>query len=273
MNAIKAAVAAGHPSLGLWSCVGSTLLAEVAGRAGMDWVLFDTQHGAVSDGDLLACIQAVELGGSAPLVRVGANDPRLIMRALDLGAAGVVVPLVSSAQEAADMVAAVRYPPLGTRSFGPVRSFYDLGHDSGSPLCLAMIETAAGLADVDAIAATPGLDGLFLGPVDLALDLGHALADAWKPDVLRGPVERVVAAAERHGVVVGAPALSTEMAEWLLAAGVQLVSIGSDIGHVTAGFAADAKRRDDWRDRYHRPRTRTEPACAGTKSTGTDTVR
>ena len=98
MNAIRAAIDASRPSLGVWSNTGSPVLAELAAASGVDWVLLDTQHGALAEATMLATIQAVELGGATALVRVGANDPRLIMRAVDLGATGVV-PLVSSAQQ------------------------------------------------------------------------------------------------------------------------------------------------------------------------------
>ncbi|MGW4335931.1 HpcH/HpaI aldolase family protein [Rhodococcus koreensis] len=252
MNKIKQAVAAGRPSLGVWSVVGSPVVAEMAGRAGLDWVLLDRQHGPVSEHDLLTCIQAVEVGGSVAMVRVGANDPRLIMRALDLGADGVVVPLVSSASEAAAAVSAVRYPPAGSRSFGPVRRYYDAEGQPAAPLCLAMIETRAGLEAIDEIAATPGLDGLFVGPVDLALDLGFGMPDPEDCAVLIEPVHRVVQAAERHGVIAGSVALSTTMAESLLEVGVRLIASGSDVGHINQGFAADAERRRAWLSSYSR---------------------
>jgi 4-hydroxy-2-oxoheptanedioate aldolase len=209
VNSIRQGINEGRPSLGAWFASGSPVIAELAGRAGLDWVLLDAQHGAVSDADLLPCIQAVGLGGSPALVRVGSDDPRLIMRALDLGAAGVVVPLVSTPEQATAAVAATRYPPAGTRSFGPVRRHYGTGHDStgaavAEPLCLAMIETTAGLDAIDRIAATPGLDGVFIGPVDLSLDLGLGLPDFSDLGSLREPIGRIVTAARRHGIIAGA---------------------------------------------------------------------
>jgi 4-hydroxy-2-oxoheptanedioate aldolase len=261
VNNIKKAISEGRPSLGVWSTSGSPVLAELAGRAGLDWVLLDTQHGAVGEAELLPCVQAVGLGGTPALVRVGSGDPRLIMRALDFGAAGVVVPLVSTPEQAAAAVAATRYPPVGSRSFGPVRRYYDAGGAAeAEPLCLAMIETAAGLESVDAIAATPGLDGVFIGPVDLGLDLGLGMADfadlsasgSAGRGTLREPIEAIVAATRRHGIIAGAAALSPPMVEQMLEAGIQLTTIGGDMTHVRQGYAADASRRAELISKYSR---------------------
>jgi 4-hydroxy-2-oxoheptanedioate aldolase len=252
LNAIRRAIDEGRPSLGVWASSGSSIAAELAGRAGLDWVLLDTQHGAVTEADLLPCIQAVELGGTPALVRVGANDPRLIMRALDVGAAGVVVPLVSSPEEAAAAVAATRYPPEGHRSFGPVRKSYDPSGTPAEPLCLVMIETAAGLESIDAIAATPGLGGVFVGPADLGLDLGLGLDAFSDLGGLRAPIERIVAATRKHGVIAGAAALSAGTVDELLRLGMELLTIGGDTGHLARGFAADAARRRELISEYGR---------------------
>jgi 4-hydroxy-2-oxoheptanedioate aldolase len=243
MKDIRNSIAEGAPSFGVWSSSGSPVLAEIAGRAGMDWVIIDTQHGAVGDADLLGCVQAVQLGGSPVLVRVGANDSRLIMRALDLGAAGVVVPLVSTPKEAASAVAACRYPPRGNRSFGPVRGFYSGGITGPDPLCLVMIETAAGLEAIDDIVATPGLDGVFIGPVDLGLDLGFGMADFARLNRLRAPIEKIVAAVKGRGVIAGAASLSDSMTEEMLEMGFDLLTVGTDVGHVARGFRADSDKR------------------------------
>jgi len=252
VNIIRQAISEGRPSLGVWSTSGAPVLAELAGRAGLDWVMLDTQHGAIGEADLLPCIQAIGLGGTPALVRVGSDDPRLIMRALDLGAAGVVIPLVSTPGQAAAVVAACRYPPHGSRSFGPVRRYYEPGGADAEPLCLAMIETAAGLASIDAIAATPGLDGVFIGAVDLGLDLGLGMVDFTDLTSLREPVAAIVAATKRHGIIAGAAALSAPMVDQMLELGIQLTTIGGDMTHVRQGYAADASRRREWISKYSR---------------------
>src|SRR6185295_16395860 len=115
---------------------------------------------------------------TVPVVRVAWNEPAAIMKALDLGAYAIIVPLVNNAEEAAQAVAACRYPPVGMRSSGPVRALHYGGADyvanaNDEIVVMAMIETKEGLANLDAICATPGLDAVYIGPSDLsfALDL------------------------------------------------------------------------------------------------------
>ena len=157
---LRAALRGGAgPLLGFWATIPSPLTAEVAAMAGADYVVVDQQHGAVDPTAMVAMLQAIRLGGAAALVRVARNDPWIIGNALDLGALGVIVPMVESAEQAAEAVAACRYATQGVRSVGVLRG------TSGSgalepPLCLVMVETRA------------GLDGIYVGPSDLALSLG-----------------------------------------------------------------------------------------------------
>jgi 4-hydroxy-2-oxoheptanedioate aldolase len=256
VNVIQQAMAEGRPSYGIWAAGPSAVTAETLGRAGLDWVLLDMQHGGVHAGDLLGLVQAVELGGSATVVRVAWNDPALIMRALDLGAIGVVVPMVSTAEQAGAAAQATRYPPAGTRSFGPVRRFYGLDAAATSTTCLVMIETAEAMDNLAAIAATPGVDGLFVGPVDLGLALGAGLRLDGNP-VVDEAVARVVAVAAEHGIIAGVAGLNPRHAESLLAAGVGLVTVGSDVGHLSAALAADVERTRSWTERFSRITTPT----------------
>src|SRR5262245_24243897 len=111
MNVIQEAVVGGRPSFGVWAAAPSQSGVEVLGRSGIDWVLLDMQHGNVDEGSILPLIQAAELGGAGALVRVGWTNARLIMRVLDLGAIGVVVPMVSTREQATIAAQSVRYPP------------------------------------------------------------------------------------------------------------------------------------------------------------------
>lgn len=238
MNEIREAVA-GRPALGSWISIADSTAAEVMGKAGYDFIILDTQHGGIFWDDLLAVIQALDLGGTRALIRTGWNDPAQIMRALDLGALGVVVPMVSTAEEARSAAAATRYPPHGIRSFGPIRNYYAASSTAApEPLCFVMIETAEALANLDAIAATPGVDGLFIGPVDLALslDLGPALT---MPEPVIAATRDVVAACRRHNKIPGCAALGLENAKMLAGLGLQFLAIGSDIGLLRRGAASD----------------------------------
>ncbi|GAB92334.1 HpcH/HpaI aldolase family protein [Gordonia rhizosphera] len=255
MNVIQKALAAGRPTYGIWMTAPSNISAEVLGRGPWDWILLDMQHGSIDAGNLLPMIQAVELGGGATLVRVAVNEPSLIMRALDLGAIGVVVPMVSTPEQARAAADATRYPPLGTRSFGPIRNFYGVEAASASTTCLVMIETVEGLDNVEAIAATPGVDGLFVGPMDLGLSLGEGLDGATPGNrVVSEAIARIVAAADAHGIFVGVAGMGAEHTEELLKAGVRLVTMGSDIGYLSAGLSVGARRIDGWNDRFRNVR-------------------
>ena len=159
-----------------WVSSGEPLTANWLAAAGFDEVLADLQHGAVEVGHLPALFAAIEARGVAPAARVPANDPTVIGRVLDMGALSVMVPMVESRAEAEAAVAACRFAPAGRRSMGPLRPMTTFGTEDPAELskvaCVVQIETADGLANVDAIASTPGLDAMFIGPGDLSLSLG-----------------------------------------------------------------------------------------------------
>lgn len=234
---------AGPATLGAWSVLADPSVAELLGRAGFDWVCVDLQHGLAGSDGLVGILQALELGATPSLVRVPWNEPAAIMRALDTGAHGVIVPMVDDATAARSAVGACRYPPSGYRSWGPVRAA--LGVPAYSPeggdrdaVCLVMIETARGLAELDEILAVPGLDGVFVGPADLAL--AHGLAPT--VDVHEAAhvalVDEVLDRARAAGVLTGIYAGSPEMAAHWRARGFDLVAVTSDAALLTTGAAA-----------------------------------
>jgi 4-hydroxy-2-oxoheptanedioate aldolase len=240
VNRIRQARAEGRPSFGAWSVLPGSLPAELMGRAGFDWVIIDTQHSGVAPGDLVSMIQALELGGTTPVVRVPWTDPPTIMRVLDFGARGVIVPMVNTAGEAQAAAAAMRYPPQGIRSFGPTRAAYGSPADANEDVVLlVMIETSEALENVDEIAATPGVDGLFIGPVDLGLSMGLALDWTGSSPQILDAVDRVVAACARTGRFAGTVSSSPDHARELLRRGVSFVTLGADVGYLIAGVTRD----------------------------------
>src|SRR5262245_59581289 len=155
-----------------WLSVSHGFTAEVMARQGFDALCVDLQHGLSELKDVWQMLQAISQTDTVPVVRVPWNDPAIIMKALDAGAYGIIVPLVNTAAEAAAAVAACRYPPVGMRSSGPLRAALYGGANyqaeaNGDIVVLTMIETKEGLANLDAICATPGLDGVYIGPADL----------------------------------------------------------------------------------------------------------
>jgi 4-hydroxy-2-oxoheptanedioate aldolase len=252
VNAIRRAIANGQPSFGVSQLWPGALVSETIGSVGFEWAFLDSQHGGLTNANLLESVQGLALGGTESVVRVGSGDDRLIGRALDCGAIGVVVPMVSTAEQARAAAAAVRYPPLGVRSFGPLRAMKPLDEANADALCLVMIETAEGLENLEAIISTPGVDGIYVGPIDLAISLGAPLDfTAMAPEVLEA-IDAIVAGCERHGRIPGAFALGPENAEELLRRGVRLLTLGSDAIYFRRGAAADVERAKAWSREFTR---------------------
>ncbi|HUO72811.1 MAG TPA: aldolase/citrate lyase family protein [Solirubrobacteraceae bacterium] len=223
---------AGEPVFGLWAGIASSLTAELAATAGYDYVCVDQQHGMSDEPTMVAMFQATAAAGSTPLARVAWNEPWLIMRALDLGAAGVIVPLVGSGAEAARAVQACKFPPHGNRSYGPIRA--ELVVASAAPddlanrvLCFAMVETRDGLDRLEEIAATPGLDGIYIGPADLALALGLT-PGVQGSEPLEEAIARVCDTCRAHGLIAGMHCGSGREAQARAAAGFRLITVGVD---------------------------------------------
>ncbi len=230
------------PRLGAFSTSGSPVVVQDLLEAGLDWVCLDAQHGRWDDASVLSALDLVPGRARQVVVRVRALDLGLIGRALDAGAGGVVVPLVEDAAQAAAAVAAVRYPPLGRRSMGPIRAAYgELGEvaaaNAGTFLAV-MVETASALADVDAIAATPGVDAVFVGPFDLSLALGTDVVSLLADDGPSAPLPRVVAACRAAGVRAGAYAGEPGRAARMLELGFDWVAVTTDHSAVAAGVQA-----------------------------------
>src|SRR5918993_5259535 len=161
-NPLREIWAGNRTAFGLWSVVPGSVGAEILSETGADYVCVDQQHGVIDYDSMVPMFQVIRAGGAAPITRVLSNDPFLIMKALDAGAWGVIVPLVNSAEDAARAVSACRYPPEGIRSFGPVLAAGVIGSRDpeklgGGGVCLVMVETREALENVGEIAATPGL--------------------------------------------------------------------------------------------------------------------
>lgn len=227
---IRASLAAGKPLVGTWCGLGDSVSLEIVARAGFDWICIDLQHGVAADAALPGLLQAADAAGVPALVRPRWNEAAAIGHALDLGAAGVVVPLVDGPVEAARAVASCRYPPSGDRSWGPTRM--DTGTDSDA-VCVVMVESAAAVDAIDDIVVVPGLDGVFVGPTDLSLSLnGRTGGD------VKEAVERVSAACARVGLVAGTACGRPSDIAAATAAGFRLLTVDWDIGMLRASASA-----------------------------------
>ena len=224
---------AGQTAFAAWLTLESPAAAAVVASAGFDAVVIDLQHGHATLEGLPHLLAAITGTPALPFVRVAWNHPADLMRALDLGVRGVICPMIGSRAEAEAFVDACRYPPVGTRSYGPVRDAFGPGFEQtkaaeGAILLFAMIETADGLANLDEIASTPGLEGLFVGPADLSLGMGlDTFADFADPALLVA-LDSVIAAAGQHKLIPGIHAPSPENAAAMATRGFRFVSSAVD---------------------------------------------
>ena len=227
-------------SRGIWtSTTDLDLLLRLAG-SGFDWVALDAQHGPLDRGHLYAVARGLVTARVPFLVRVPAVDPAWIGAALDAGAAAVVVPSATGLADAEVAARATRYAPAGERSWGQFAPLW--GGEAATPdaadaaaRCWVMVETPGALADVDEIAAVAGVDGLFVGPLDLARSLGTTVEALLTDDSGDGPIARVVAAARRHGILVGAFAGTPGNARRLGALGIRCLAVTTDVAVVAEG--------------------------------------
>ena len=223
-----------------WLSVSHGFTAEVMARQGFDALCIDLQHGTAELNDVLPMLQAISQTDTVPVVRVAWNDPATIMKALDLGAYGIIVPLVNTAAEAAMAVAACRYPPVGMRSMGPARAIHYGGadyveHANDEVVIMAMIETKEGLANLEAICATPGLDAVYIGPADLSFALGlEPRGD--NPDPLHlATCDKILETAHRHGIKAVMHCASGAFAAGAVERGFDMVMLTSDLACMIVG--------------------------------------
>lgn len=245
-NRLKQLWQQGQPALGGWLTVPSSFAAEVFAHAGFDWLCIDMQHGMIDYQVAVTMLQAMSNTTTMPVVRVPWNEPGIIMKALDAGAYGVIVPMVNSRAEAEAAVAACRYAPRGVRSYGPVRAVYSSGRDyfahaDQEVACVVMIETKEALENLDGILSVPGVDAAFIGPADLSVSLGLTPASDHEDAVFADAIERVLDACRRHRVVPGAHAGNVTTARKRLQQGFLMVEMCDDAGALARTAIADLK--------------------------------
>lgn len=234
--------------IGMWACSGSTLVTEVAAGSGLDWLLIDMEHSTNTLESVLLQLQTVAAYPITPLVRVPSNDTVAIKQILDLGAQNLIVPMVSSADEARAAVAATRYPPAGVRGVGSAlarsarwnRVDGYLQESAQHTSLTVQIETAAGVDAAAEIAAVDGIDAVFVGPSDLSASMG-LLGQQTHPDVVAA-VEKVFTAVKAAGKPVGVNAFDPAAADAYVAGGADFVAVGADVALLARASEALAAR-------------------------------
>lgn len=241
VNRFKQALREGRPQIGLWQALASPITAELCAGAGFDWLLLDGEHGPNDIPGLLAQLQTLAAFDSHPVGRLPIGEPRLIKQYLDIGFTTLLVPMVETAEQAADLVRACRYPPDGVRGVGSgiVRaSAYNrtpnyLAEADAQISLLVQVETLRGVANLKAIAETPGVDGVFIGPADLSAALGyrgqptHAAVQV----VIEESARIIAEAGKAAGILMADQALARRY----LDVGFTFVAVGSDVGLLVKG--------------------------------------
>lgn len=233
-----------------WSSLASPVVAETIAREGFPAVVVDVQHGLWDTAAAFNAIAGINHAGAAPFVRVPLNDFAFVSRALDVGAEGIIAPMINTPTDARAFASAAKFPPLGERSFGPHRAMTLQGRGvpldymreaNDGTLTLAMIETPTALANVDEIAATPGIDALFIGPYDLSTSLSAGKAqDIAAPEVEKA-IDQIRAAADKAGKIPGIFCRDAERGLAMAKRGFRLITVGSDMSFLRESAAAALK--------------------------------
>lgn len=242
MTDIRTRILAGETLIGVFADLASPLAAELCGTAGFDWIALDLEHGESTEADLLALLYATETTAMAAIVRPQSAERLRIGRALDLGAAGVILPQLQSLDEVRAAVDWLRYPPVGQRGVAlrtRGAAMGALGHDDVARVVnarvagIVQIESRGALAVADEIAALEPVDVLFVGPADLTHALG--IPGRFTDEVYVDALRRVVAAADRHGKAAGILVYDPAAVAGLLELGFRFIGLGSQGSFVSAG--------------------------------------
>ncbi len=250
-NTFKTALASGQMLYGCWAAFADAYATEVLATAGFDWLVIDAEHAPNDLRSIMAQLQVLDGKQSAPIVRLPMDAPWLIKQVLDTGAQTLLIPMVEGADQARNLVRAMRYPPHGMRGYGAALArasrFSDIPDyipTANDQMCLLVqIETMAGIKALDDILQVGGVDGIFIGPSDLAADMGY-LGDSTRPEVqnvIRDALTRIAASDKAAGILALDHQTALTYRDW----GAQFLAVGIDVV-MLAQTARKTIRR--WRD-------------------------
>lgn len=249
----KAQLREGQPKMGLFLNSHSPTVAEQLAHSGYDWLLVDTQHGPMGNLELSAMLAGISNGGAKSIVRVaGYHDRGGIQQSLDMGADGVLVPYINTADEARQAVSCARYPTAGTRSvYFPQRSMNKAGllgyagAANSNTIVALQVETASCIENIDEIAAVPGVDILFLGQNDLCMSMGlyekYEFPHMYTSPELQAATDKLRAAAKHNNVILGLFLFGTARVGEFLEKDFTFISIGNDLHHILTQATAYVK--------------------------------
>ena len=247
MTGLAERLRAGETLISGWCQLPEPLLPELVARQGFDAVTMDMQHGLHDLQSVMRSIGGVAYAGKPAVVRVAVGDFASASRALDFGAEAVIAPMINSAADARALVSATKYPPLGDRSWGPIRALTVLGVPdlptqlrtaNTQTFVFAMVETAQAIEVVDEILAVDGIDGVFMGPSDLSVTLSAGKEIDATADWLDPPIRRLADRANAAGKVAGGFAMNAARARYYIDRGYRFITLGTDQSYVVEGAGA-----------------------------------
>lgn len=217
-----------QPTVNIFLRINNSWVAELISQLDFDAVTLDLQHGLVELEHSLPMLQAIHKE-KFPMVRIAANDPAAIMKLLDIGAKGIICPMINTAAETEKFVQACHYPPVGVRSFGPIRAnlparstyMQDYRNDI---ITFAQIETRESLENLEEIAAVKNLSGLYVGPYDLSISLGMKKMADFSDPTFMDHIKRVLAVAKKHNLITAIQAYKEDEAAMLANMGFNMVT-------------------------------------------------
>jgi len=261
----KAELREGKPIYGIFVNSASTAIAAQLSHLGYDWLLVDFQHGAMDNVTLSAMINAIHLGKSKVIVRVGGYQDRPgIQQSLDLGADGILIPYINTKQEAVEAVSCCLYPTTGTRSvYFPQPSTNEkgllgyVGNANKNILVAIQVETASCIQHIDEILSVPGLDMAFLGQNDLCLSMGlfekYVFPEMYSSKELSEAVQKMLTACTKHRKIPGLFLFGTDRVGEYLKLGFVFVAVGNDLHHVLTQAATHIKNLESISSTENKP--------------------
>jgi len=247
MTGLADRLRAGETLISGWTQLPEPLVAELVARQGFDAVAMDMQHGLHDLQSVMRSISSVAYAGKPAVVRIAVGDNAMASRALDFGAEAVIAPMINSAADARALVASTKYPPVGDRSWGPIRALTVLGVPdlatqlrtaNQTTMVFAMVETARAIDVVDEILGVEGLDGVFMGPSDLSVTLSGGREIAATAAWLDEPIRRLADRAEAAGKIAGAFAVNSARARFFIDCGYRFIALGADQTYLAEGAKA-----------------------------------
>jgi 2-dehydro-3-deoxyglucarate aldolase len=239
-----------EPSIGSWMQIPHSSVAEIMGQAGYDWVAVDMEHGSVVAHQLPDLFRALELGGALPLVRLAQGQAKDCKQALDAGAGGVIVPMVNSAEQMANVRDACCWPPAGTRGVGFSRAnlfgkhFDHYVEEAQAPLFVGMIENIRAVDELEAILRVEGLDAIMIGPYDLSASMGIT-AQFECPEFLEA-MQKIQSLCKLHAIPCGVHVVMPEpaMLEKRILEGYRFIAYSIDAVFLTSLVSLPIKQKD-----------------------------